>query len=311
MPSNRPRPGDESDKGQGPKGPKDTKKTGNTSASRARFIERQARKEEAQRDARRRRNQRYAIFSIALVVLIVGVLVIVKVVGGGSGASSDQTSPPAGTPVPAATLAKIDSVPLSTLHSAPTAGLLPSIQTVKSSALRAEGKPELLFIGAEWCPHCAAERWAIYTALSKFGTFTPPPGRIHSAPDDGDIQTLTFYGTTYSSPYFTFVPVEVYTNHPTANGYEALQTPTTAELKLWNAANGESFPFLDFGGSPVVSGAQYSYAALQGLSFSEVAAQIGDNSTTAGADIDASANQLIKTICGSLSAGQPAAVCSS
>ncbi len=284
----------------------------NKTAANRRYAERQGRKQQVALEAKRTRNRRYAIFTIALVICIVAVLVIVKVTGGSESGSGvvDQSSPPAGTPIPAATLSKLASVPVSTLNAAPTGGILNAPQAVANPALTANGKPEILYIGAEWCPHCAAERWPLYLALSKFGTFSPPPGRIHSANRDGNVPTLTFYGTTYSSPYLSFVPVEVYTNHPSANGYTALQTPTPSQLQLWQNSNGGTFPFVDLGGKQVLTGAQYSFADLQNLHFSSVAAQVGDNTTTIGANIDASAAQLVKTICGSLSHGQPAAVCS-
>ena len=147
-------------------------------------------------------------------------------------------------------------------------------------------------------------------ALTKFGSFSPDPGQIHSANTDGDVPTFTFYGTKYTSPYFTFTPVEVTTNKPQGNGYAPLQTPTRAQATLWQETNGGSFPFIDFGGKVVLPEAQYSFVPLQGLPFSAVAAQVGNNSTQIGADIGASAAQLISTICTSLSHGQPAAVCS-
>ena len=281
------------------------------SASSQRFAQRQAAKQEAARQERRARNRTYGIVTIALVVVIVAVLVIVKVAGGGSGSGVvDQASPPAGTAIPAATLAQLQSVPISTLVAAPTSGIVTSPQTVNGSPLVADGKPEMLFIGAEFCPHCAAERWPLYVALSKFGTFNPQPGRIHSANEDGDVPTLTFYGTTYTSPYLAFNPVEVFTNKPEGNGYAPLQTPTKAQLTLWENTNGGTFPFVDFGGKKVLPSAQYLFTPLQNLPFSTVAAQVGNNSTTIGAEIDASAAQLITTICGSLSDQKPAAVCS-
>jgi Domain of unknown function (DUF929) len=283
----------------------------NRSAANQRFAERQAAKQRAARDAHRGRNRAYGIAVISLVVVIVAVLVLVKVTGGGSGGAVDVPSPPAGTPIPAATLTKLASVPVSTLNAAPTDGLLNTPQPINGTALIANGKSELLFIGAEFCPHCAAERWPVYIALSKFGTFSPEPGRIHSATLDGNVPTLTFYGTTYSSPYLTFTPVEVYTNRPSGNGYATLQVPTQAQYDLWQHIGGGTFPFLDFGGKRAMAGAQYSFGPLQNLPFSAVAAQVGNNSTVIGADIDSSASQLIKTICGSLTHGQPANVCSS
>ncbi len=319
MPNNRPPSGATSNKGKpspqgknkrstGPKNPTTTQKK---STANQRFAERQVAKQQAARMARRGRNRKYGIVVICLVVVIVAVLVIVKVAGGGgSGSTVDVVSPPAGTPVPTATLAKLASVPISTLNAAPTSGLLNTPQAISGTSLTANGKAELLFIGAEFCPHCAAERWAAYVALSKFGSFNPSPGRIHSATLDGNVPTLTFYGTTYSSPYLTFTPVEVYTNKPSANGYTTLQVPTRAQLDLWQNVGGGTFPFLDFGGKRALVGAQYSFAPLQNLPFSAVAAQVGNNSTAIGADIDASASALIKTICGSLSHNRPADVCS-
>ena len=264
MPNNRPQSKTSSEKDKASNKAVPAKK----SASSKRFAERQAAKQEAARQERRARTRTYGIVTIALVVVIVGVLVIVKVAGGGSGSGTvDQASPPAGTPIPAATLAKLQSVPISTLGAAQTSRIVTSPQSVKGSSLVAGGKPELLFIGAEFCPHCAAERWPLYLALSKFGTFKPQPGRIHSANQEGDVPTLTFYGTTYTSPYLSFNPVEVYTNKPQGNGYAPLQTPTKAQLTLWQNTNGGSFPFIDFGGKMVLPSAQYLFTSLQNLPF--------------------------------------------
>ena len=281
-------------------------------AANQRFAERQDRKREAALRAHRARNRRYGLASIVIVLVIVLALVLVKVSSGGGNSAADVTSPPGGTLIPAATLSKLASVPLSTLAAAPTSGIINEIQPVSGQRLTKNGKPELLFIGAEYCPYCAAERWALYIALSKFGTFNPNPGRIHSATLDGNVPTLTFYGTTYTSPYFVFTPVETTTNKPSqSGGYATLQTPTAAQNALWQSVAGGSIPFLDFGGKAALVGAQYSYAPMQNLSFDAVAAQAGNNSTTIGANINAGAYRLIQTICGSLSSHQPASVCSS
>ena len=46
----------------------------------------------------------------------------------------------------------------------------------------------MLYIGAEFCPYCAAMRWSMAVALSRFGTFTPLHG-IHSSSTDVDPST--------------------------------------------------------------------------------------------------------------------------
>jgi uncharacterized protein DUF929 len=284
-------------------------KSRSSSASR-KYAERQAAREQAALAARRNRNRTIGIASILLVVVIVAALIIVKVGGGGGNSGASVSSPPAGTPIPAGITNKLTSVPLSTLAAAPTSGVS-SPSAISDPKLTADGKPELLFIGAEFCPICATERWAMYVALSKFGTFSPQPGRIHSAVRDGDIPTITFYDTTYTSPYLTFTPVETTTNQPNGNYYVTLQSPTAAELKIWEAHTNQSFPFLDFAGKADLTTAQYDPSLLEGgLTFDQIASDVGNNSTTIGADIDASAKILIQTICSKMTGSKPASVCS-
>ena len=52
-------------------------------------------------------------------------------------------------------------------------------------------KPEILYIGAEFCPLCAANRWSMVVALSKFGNFSNVEYMI-SAVGDGNYSTLSF-----------------------------------------------------------------------------------------------------------------------
>ena len=246
--------------------------------------------------------------SVVLVAVIVVALVLVKVAGGGSSAAG--TSPKAGTPVPAAQIDKLTSVPQSTLASAPTNVLVVSPQKINDPALTSDGKPELLFIGAEFCPICAAERWPMYVALSKFGTFSPPPGKIHSAVRDGDLATLTFYGTTYTSPYLTFTSVETTTNQPDGNAYVPLQTPTAAQQTALAEAHQRHLPVPGLRGEVGPHLRPVQPGDLSGVSFDNIVSDIGNNSTVVGADVDAAANVLIKTICTSLTGNKPADVCS-
>jgi len=301
-----------------PKRPESAKKASGRSAQAQsqrgkRYAERQAAKQQLALEARRRRNQRVAIISIGLVLVLVVVLVVVKISGGGDGGNGSSTgvaSPPAGTPVPAATMTRLASIPLTTLKAAPTSQVA-APSSISDKALTEDGKPELLYIGAEFCPICAAERWPLYVALSKFGTFSPEPGRIHSAVRDGDIPTLTFYKTTYTSPYLTFVPEEIETNDPNGDTYTTLQKLTTAQQNIWLAHTSQTFPFVDFGGKKDLTSAQYDPTTLEGSSFDSIASDVGSNSNSIGASIDASADVLVETICDTLTNHQPANVCGS
>jgi hypothetical protein len=274
------------------------------------FADRQAAKQRATLEATRRRNRKLGIGSVVLVLAIIGGLIVVKAAGSGDlspGSSAGSvTSPAKGTAIPPALTSRLTSVPLSTLAAAPTSGVVASPQPISDGGLTVAGKPDLLYVGAEFCPVCATERWAMYVALSKFGTFSPAPGAIHSAVRDGDISTLTFYGTTYTSPYFAFTPVETTTNQPNGNYYVALQNLSPAQQSLWQLHTNQSFPWVDFGGKMELTSAQYDPAILQGLSFKEIAKDVGNNSTQVGAAIDASASVLVRTICSTLTHNQPA-----
>ena len=67
-------------------------------------------------------------------------------------------------------------------------------------------KPGILYVGGEFCPYCAAQRWAIIASLSRFGTFSGL-GTMQSSSTDlyPATQTFTFAHATYSSPYFVFI----------------------------------------------------------------------------------------------------------
>ena len=94
-------------------------------------------------------------------------------------------------------------------------------------------------MGAEYCPYCAAERWGMIVALSRFGTFTGLQ-TTHSAAKDGagnaevypNTATWTFVHSSYTSKYLTFTPVEMNTNIPDpATGGRRLATSVVEELR--------------------------------------------------------------------------------
>jgi hypothetical protein len=162
----------------------------------------------------------------------------------------------------------------------------------------ADGKPLITYVGAEYCPYCAAERWALAVALSRFGTFTKLAG-THSAIQDvyPDTQTLSFYGSRYTSPYVDFQSVEQTTNEPVGGSYPTLQTPTAQERALMATYDSAgSIPFLDIANRYVVTGSSYSPQVLQGLSRAQIAAQLGDPKSAVAQAIDGTANEITAAI---------------
>jgi hypothetical protein len=270
----------------------------------------------AQRAAAQRAERRRRLFitggSILAVVAIVVAFIVVKSLG--SSAPSKPASA-TGTPLPSSVVNDITNVPASTLEAVGKGSTAPKLLIpLNGTPLTKDGKPEVLYIGAEYCPYCAAERWAMAVALSKFGTFTGLRG-IHSSSSDAfpSTPTLTFYKTGYNSKYLVFTPVETTTedrNTPlqkTTAAQDALLSKYDAPPYVSQSSAG-AIPFIDFGNKFMTSGASYSPQVLQGKTWSEIAAALSDPSTPISQGAVGAANVMTAAIC-KLTNNQPATAC--
>ncbi len=279
----------------------------------------------AQRAAARRAEQRRRILIASGSILAVIVIVVAFIVIKASSSSSPSTAKTAANGPTGAALAnvvtKVTSVPASTLNAVGEGGgaVTNKPATIPGSALTSGGKPEMLFMGAEYCPYCAAERWAMIVALSRFGTFSGL-ATVHSSSTDiyPNTPTWTFAHATYTSKYLTFTPVEMETNIPTASGgYTTLQTPTAAENALFakydappyvSSSDTGSIPFVDFGNKYLIIGASYSPQVLSKLSWSTIATDLSNPSSPVAKAVDGTANYITAAIC-KMTGNQPASVC--
>jgi thiol-disulfide isomerase/thioredoxin len=261
-------------------------------------------------------------------VIVAGgsVLAVVAIIAGFLVARSQGASPTVapggiyGTVLPASVASSITNVPEATLARI-GAGSVPGYQDqayagqpltrVNDTPLTSAGKPEMLYIGAEYCPYCAAMRWSMAVALSRFGTFTTPLRGIHSTPRDvdPDTPTLTFYGMRYRSRYLTFVPVE----NENLNE-QPLQDTTASQQALWqkfDSAGGDvTFPFVDFGNKVVITAPLYNPDILKGMSWAQVAAALRDPASPVAQAIDGTANYMTAAIC-YMTGNSPASTCGS
>jgi hypothetical protein len=259
-----------------------------------------------ERAKQRRRNQTlFAGGAIALVIIVVAVFVIIKVSGGGT---KSNTAAPAVAP---STLTSFTSaVSLSAMKSAADnyplgAGSYPSL--ISGAPTTKAAKPDLLYIGAEYCPYCATERWPLVLALSKFGTFSGLHS-IHSSATDTfpNTATFSFYKSTYTSQYLTFTPVEEETVDK-----KPLQTPTAAEQTIADKYDTSGdIPFVYFDGKAQFDGAEYSAGLLAGKSFQQIADDIKAGTSPLASSVTADAGVLVSMIC-KMTGGKPGNVCSS
>ena len=273
----------------------------------------------AEREAARRAQQRNRILltvgSVAVVLAVVAAFVLVKVLGGNS---SQTQQPVTGTLLPASVSRLVTAVPTSTF-AAVGAGSVPAFLQASHQAhaftpitgppLLSGGKPEVLYIGAEFCPYCAGMRWAMAAALSRFGTLSPLRG-IHSAPSPEiypSTATLTFYQSTYTSNYLSFVPVE----HQTVD-HKPLQSLTQQQERIWSRyqpdPNTRGYPFTDIGNRYMAT-VLFAPAAMAGKTWSQIASAIQDPSSPIAKDVVGAANYFTAAIC-RVTGNQPASVCS-
>ena len=184
--------------------------------------------------------------------------------------------------------------------------------------LSSKGLPQVLYIGAEYCPYCAAERWSVVIALSKFGTFKNL-GTTHSSSTDvyPDTQTLSFHGSSFTSKYIGFVPVEEFTNIPTSSGYTKLDNPTSYQQSLMNtydappyttSSNQGAIPFIYFNGKYMIVGATYSPQPLQNQSYQNIADALTNVKSPIAKGVIGAANNFTATVC-KITNNQPVTAC--
>ena len=295
-----------------------------------------------QREAQRRAEQRKRIYlagGAILVVAIVAIALVLVKLNSGSSTPKAASNGPTGTALAALTQ-QVENVPASVTDQVAGGGVNTSlfVQTEtstqvsnassqlgsyfgtanSSTPLTSGGKPEVLYLGGEYCPYCAAQRWAMINALSRFGTFSGLTTTHSSSTDvDANTPTWTFYKSTYKSNYIVFTPVEEYTNYRIGNttntntNYQTLQTPTSAQQTIGQTYDPTgSIPFIDLGNKYVQVGnlSPLSPTLLTGKSWAQVGAAMADPTSSLGKAEIGNANYMTAGIC-KLTNNLPATAC--
>ena len=265
----------------------------------------QTRKKKILGDVKRARRQRTlattAIVAVVMVAVILGVIFLYH---------PQSPDPLIGTPIPASLYNQIAGVSNSTLATVGSGQGATGLTSEKGSSLTTGGKPEMLYIGAEYCPFCAAERWSMIVALSRFGSFSSLTYMESSSTDKfANTPTFSFRNAIYTSNYVSFVSVETQDR----NGGN-LQTPTSQEQSFMNSYDSSgNIPFVDIGnqtGNQYVTlsgGSQYQPSVLSG-NWTQIASQLNDPNTAIAKAVDGAANYMITAIC-KVDGENPAALC--
>jgi hypothetical protein len=240
------------------------------------------------------------------VIAVIAALVIARLTQGDTTAAPAKPSGRA----PASVVKSVTTVPASLFN---TIGYQPGVHAlapISGTPLRQDGKPLVVFEGAEFCPLCAAERWALVAAFSRFGTFQNL-GATHSSSIDvaPNTATFSFHKATYASRYITLDTVELATNQPQGNYYKLLEKPTQLEQRLAAKYDPDYIPFVYFG-HYMINTVSYNPLILAGMTMQQIAAAMRDPSSQVSQAILGSANNVTAALCHETN-GQPASVCSS
>ncbi len=280
-------------------GPQD----GSQSRSQAKASRREQMRQEMlrQQAAARRKAQLKTVGGVALVVVVIAAIIVAVVLN----TRGNDTKAPSG-PVASDVVAAVTGVPSSTID-AVGAGTSnnPPVAVKSPTPLTADGKPRVLYVGGEFCPYCAAERWSVVNALSRFGTFSNL-GQTSSSSADvyPDTATLSFHGASYTSDYLSFTGAEL-----TDRDHNPLDTLSAEDESTVGTLNPKgSIPFIVYGGKFTTSGAGYDPQVLQGKSHQQIADALKDPSSDITKAIVGQANQITAALC-QLTDQKPADVC--
>jgi len=267
------------------------------------------------RAATRTKQRNRRVLTAAVVFGVIAMVVALTLIAeADSNVPGDQYSSSIGEPISPSTLRELYGVSDSTLSAIgiPSSVTPPTPTSTASPLLTLDGKPEVLYIGGDFCPFCALERWSLIVALSHFGNFSGLEYMQSSRTDaDPNTPTFTFSNASYVSKYVSFVAVEE-TNREeqtitALNGNESVLFSQYGTC----TADGESggIPFVDIANAYVVNcGAQFSLPRMAGESWTQVASQLDMANSTVAQEIDGAANTMITAIC-KVDGGQPTSVC--
>ncbi len=229
--------------------------------------------------------------------------------------SSTETAAP--DPATGPVVRALTLVPAATLATVGTGTGRPLIRVrEKVPIAKVGGKPVVIYIGAEFCPYCAAQRWALVNALARFGTFIGI-GLALSSPDDvyPSTSTLTFRKARFTSRYLAFQSVETETTFR-----QPLETPSEHQARLWDTfttapygpphAPRRAIPLTYIAGRYFTVGAQFGTNAIAGQSHLQIARQLANPGSDVSKNVIGAANRITSAIC-AVTGNQPASACTS
>jgi len=191
-------------------------------------------------------------------------------------------------------------------HAMPTkqVKIIGKFVSVSKETMKRGGKVFVFFMGAEYCPYCAAERWAIVRALSRYGQWSGHKQTMSAARDEPFLNLPTYDLTeaTYTSPHIEFVSREIKDRE-----FKPRQKLLKTEEKLIRKYNPErKIPFLLIGGRFMQLDSGYTPKIFIGHTFRQTETELKKVESEIRKTIDEEANIISALLCVS---GLPSELC--
>ncbi|MGH9296299.1 MAG: DUF929 family protein, partial [Acidimicrobiales bacterium] len=278
------------------------------------------------------------------------IIVLISTVGGGGKGPAAAGQGISSRAAPASIVNGLANVPASKFAEAGLGGSGvtflasrgPVVALKGKSPLTLGGKPLVLYLGAQFCPFCAATRWPLVIALDRFGSFSGLKLSASSPVDFApNTRTLDIAQATYHSRYLAFEETEQTTNtcHDVVSNpdpppkyacvstadYGRLQTADALTQRLISAYDTATYfsgpepggiPFVDMGNRFIESGAPFYSTATQnppislaGYSWAQIVASLqAPIAGSPGQAILGAANHYVAAFC-QMTGGKPGSVC--
>lgn len=225
-------------------------------------------------------------------------------------ASADDLGP-LNQPVTADLMASLHKASEKGLTQTPDFNSAPLVRIDDDDQAPASGAPLVLYIGAGFCPYCAALRWPLALALMRFGELS---GLRYARSSGKDVfpntATFSFHAAQFKSDLIDFQSVELEDREG-----KKLQQPSTLQRTMFAHFDKQPYtqypggiPFLYMGGRYLQLGSPFSPESLQELDWKQIAQRLEQGNNAAWQDIMSEADVLTAALC-VVTRQKPAAVC--
>lgn len=163
---------------------------------------------------------------------------------------------------------------------------------------RQTGKALVYFMGAGFCPFCAAQRWAIVNALSRFGKWEGLVDDKSAGQDEKylNVPTMSFAKAKYTSDVVEFIGRET-----ADRNFEPLQELDDKDYEVLDVYNPDQIiPFLLIDGRFTQIGAGFSPQLIENMSHEAVRAEMSKPDSSIGKVIQSEIDNITALICHSV-----------